>query len=146
MILIKQNFALEISSMGLAHHYAGPFYATSNRTVSAEGSNGSVSFTANGIVLRRKSPAGADVQSARHIPFESIKAVRFEPVGMLRAGTIQFVLSADPTPSSGAPASPQSERPVFFRRSEEEAFARIANAVQRMIECHVDNEPETPER
>lgn len=102
----------------------------------ADGSNGSVEFTGDSIIIRRKGLANKltqGFQGEKHIPLRSITAVQFRPSGSMMVGMIQFSILGGREFRGGMLEATKDENAVMFARDQEPAFAALRHTVQERI-------------
>lgn len=102
----------------------------------ADGSNGSVEFADDSIIIRRKGLANKltqGFQGDKHIPLRSVTAVQFRPAGSMMAGLIQFSILGGREFRGGMLEATKDENAVMFTRDQEPAFAALRQAVQQRI-------------
>jgi hypothetical protein len=102
----------------------------------ADGSNGSVEFAGDSIIIRRKGLANKltqGFQGDKHIPLTSITAVQFRSAGSMMAGMIQFSILGGREFRGGMLEATKDENAVMFTRDQEPVFAAIRHSVQQGI-------------
>lgn len=102
----------------------------------ADGSNGSVEFAGDSIIIRRKGLANKltqGFQGDKHIPLRSVTAVQFRSAGSMMAGMIQFSILGGREFRGGMLEATKDENAVMFTREQEPAFAALRHTVQQRI-------------
>lgn len=102
----------------------------------ADGSNGSVEFDGDSIIIRRKGFANKltqGFQGDKQVPVRSITAVQFRAAGSMMAGVIQFTILGGREFAGGMLEATKDENAVMFSRDQEPAFVAIRQAIQRRI-------------
>jgi hypothetical protein len=102
----------------------------------ADGSNGSVEFLGDHIVIRRKGFANVltqGVQGDKTIPIANITAVQFRSAGSWMSGLIQFTLLGGREFRGGMMEATKDENAVMFVLEQEPAFAELRDVVQAAI-------------
>lgn len=101
-----------------------------------EGSNGSVEYLGDRIVIRRKGLANVltqGVQGDKTVPLSRITAVQFRPAGSMMAGLIQFTIQGGREFRGGMLEATKDENAVMFTREQEPAFAQLREQVESAI-------------
>lgn len=101
-----------------------------------EGSNGSVEYLGDRIVIRRKGLANVLTQGAqgdKTFPLSRITAVQFRRAGSMMAGLIQFTIQGGREFRGGMLEATKDENAVMFTRDQEPAFARLREQVESAI-------------
>lgn len=102
----------------------------------ADGSNGSVEFLGDRIVIRRKGLANMltqGVQGDKTIPLSSITAIQFRPAGKLMAGLIQFTLVGGREFRGGMLEATKDENAVMFTDAQQPTFEQLRDCVQAQM-------------
>jgi len=102
----------------------------------AEGSNGSVEFVEERIVIRRKGLANVltqGFQGDKTIPLSSVTAVQFRPAGRVMAGLIQFTILGGREFRGGMLEATKDENAVLFTAEHQPDFERLRDAVQSRL-------------
>lgn len=128
-----REFSFYFPCTGTAQAHLSWVYAFDAKFLLTEGSNGSVALTSDGIIIRRNCFRTNRTQLSDRIPFGRIHEVHLQPVGMLRAGSINFVLTGSQHSSTGHLQASEETGRIFFRRSEQKAFAQLAQFVRSII-------------
>ena len=101
-----------------------------------EGSNGSVEYLGDRIVIRRKGLANVltqGVQGDKTIPLSRITAVQFRQAGSMMAGLIQFTIQGGREFRGGMLEATKDENAVMFTREQEPGFAELREQVEAAI-------------
>jgi len=101
-----------------------------------EGSNGSVEFLGDRIIIRRKGLANVltqGVQGDKTIPLSRLTAVQFRHAGSMMAGLIQFTIQGGREFRGGMMEATKDENAVMFTREQEPEFAQLREQVEAAI-------------
>lgn len=102
----------------------------------ADGSNGSVEFLGDRIIIRRKGFANVmtqGLQGDKTVPISSITAVQFRNAGSVMAGLIQFTLVGGREFRGGMMEATKDENAVMFTNGQQAAFEQLRDAVQAQM-------------
>jgi len=108
-----------------------------NSEITAIGSNGSLTVTEDGVLIRRKSDVltflNQGLQGDKTIPWRSITAVQFKAAGKHMTGYIQFSAHGHVEPKRGLFPHVNDENCVLFLRDQQGAFERAKTEIDARI-------------
>ena len=102
----------------------------------ADGSNGSVEFLGDRIIIRRKGFANKltqGFQGDKTIMLRHLTSVQFRPAGSMLAGSIQFTVMGGREYGGGLLEATKDENAVLFAKDQQMAFSEMRDSVQHSI-------------